>query len=134
MSVALKGSKQSNKELEKAFAKKKEAFEKDIGALKEFKRKKLDEEREEKARKKKDIKKAAKKMKNPIDDAHFKELTNSVQTMPNIAQKPSLKNNDASEDLATSDMLKVKLIPMETLTGKPLQKLLLGQKMQLKGL
>ena len=49
LSVALKGSKQSNKELEKAFAKEKEAFEKNIGDQKEFKRKKLVEERDEKA-------------------------------------------------------------------------------------
>jgi hypothetical protein len=47
--------------------------------LKDFKRKKLDEEREEKVRKKKEIKKAAKKMKNPIDDAHSKPCTNHTK-------------------------------------------------------
>ena len=86
--------------------------------LKDFKRKKLDEEREEKARKKKEIKKAAKKMKNPIDDAHFKELTNSVQTMPNIAEKPSLKNDDASEDLATSEYVESETDPNGNLDRK----------------
>ena len=100
--------------------KNRESIEKGIRDLNEFKRKKLNEETEEKARQKKELTKG-RKIKNQIDaDAHSKEsqptllrnkaqeIKDSVQTKPIYVQNPSLINNN--EDLTTGDDVKTKAV------------------------
>ena len=77
LSVALKGSKQKFKEQQKAFTKEKEALEQKIGDLYNYKINKLSEEMDERARKKKEIKKAKQK--------------ENMSTTKNIAMKDQTK-------------------------------------------
>ena len=77
LSVALKGSKQQFKEQQKAFTKEKEALEQKIGDLYNYKINKLSEEMDERARKKKEIKKAKQK--------------ENMSTTKNIAMKDQTK-------------------------------------------
>ena len=79
---ALKGSKQQFKEQQKAFTKEKEVLEQKIGDLYNYKRNKLSEEMDEKARKKKEIKKAKQK--------------ENMSTTKNIAMKDQTKLEEQS--------------------------------------
>jgi hypothetical protein len=122
LSVALKGSKQNVKEIEKAFAKERELFEKNTSELKEFKRKKLNEEREERLRKKKEMKKAKKKnhdvlTKDCEDDATQdtsegrKEKARETLEVKNDARESQIDENenfdldsfDAKSDIAANE-------------------------------
>ena len=112
LSVALKRSKQENKEQIKTAEKEKGHFEKKILELNEFKVKKLQEEREEKIKRKKETKKANQKEKkdtlNAAEDAKThdsNEFVNTPVIEPKqiLVQNPILQNKDASEDVIASD-------------------------------
>ena len=79
LSVALKGKKQEIKEIYKANAKQKEALEKKVIDLNEYKTRKMTEEREERIKKKKELKKEKQKNRRLV-----KHDTDDASNIPNV--------------------------------------------------
>ena len=105
LSVALKTSKQESKEQKKVFEKKIEGYEKRVSELTAYKAMKLGEEREEKIRKKKEIKKS--KRNNPSEikvDVELETPVHEVATIePHTSEDETIENKTETNDELAED-------------------------------
>lgn len=108
LSVALRRTKQENKEQYKSFEKEKKQLEKKVFDLNEFRVKILNEEREEKIRIRKEIKKSKQKMrsdavKEPVDD------NKNIVNMKDSIEILNINDDEILEEATVLDETKLKL-------------------------
>ena len=94
LGVGIKTAQKEDREQAKALEKKLEIIEKKVSELEDFRRKKLNEERDERIRRKKELKKEAKKLKNNNGSDNIKQLVVSE-----VATETKSKLTDKVEDI-----------------------------------